>query len=188
MTTPDRSADNGRRTALVTGAARRIGLQIATRLAAAGWDLVLHASARSLSRAEAEAERLAAAHGVKALARSADLADAGACAALVEAARAALGRCISSSTTPRSSSRMRPIRSISRCSTGRSRSTCAPPSSWRAPSRRRSRPAAMRRSSTSSTSGCCGPPRSSSPTRWRNRRCGQPRGRWRRPSPNGECG
>ena len=91
MTTPDRSADNGRRTALVTGAARRIGLQIATRLAAAGWDLVLHASARSLSRAEAEAERLAAAHGVKALARSADLADAGACAALVEAARAALG-------------------------------------------------------------------------------------------------
>ena len=75
-----------RRTALVTGAARRIGLQIATRLAAAGWDLVLHASARSLDRAEAEAARLASEHRIDATARAADLADAAQCRALVEGA------------------------------------------------------------------------------------------------------
>ena len=89
MTAPDRTTER-RRAALVTGAARRIGLQIATRLAAAGWDLALHASARSLARAEAEAARLAAEYGIKAIALAADLADAGACAALAEAARDAL--------------------------------------------------------------------------------------------------
>lgn len=91
VTAPDDLPHEGRRTALVTGAARRIGLQIATRLAGAGWDLVLHASARSLSRAEAEAERLAATHGCRAMALAADLAIADECAKLVEGARAALG-------------------------------------------------------------------------------------------------
>ena len=90
MTTPARSAD-GKRAALVTGAARRIGLQIATRLAAAGWDLALHASARSLARAHTEAERLAETHGIKAIAFAADLSDAGDCAGLIQAAQAALG-------------------------------------------------------------------------------------------------
>ncbi len=92
MTAPDRPADERRRTALVTGAARRIGLQIATRLAAAGWDLALHASARSIARAEAEAARLAAEHGIKAIALKADLAEADESAGLVDAARARLGR------------------------------------------------------------------------------------------------
>ncbi len=77
--------------ALVTGAARRIGLQIATRLAAAGYDVLLHASARSLGRAEAEAARLSTAYGVAAMARAADLGDAASCRTLVDEARGALG-------------------------------------------------------------------------------------------------
>lgn len=76
--------------ALVTGAARRIGLRIATRLAEAGYDVALHASARSKPKAEAEAARLAAL-GVRAIAVAADLTDASACGALVRAARSALG-------------------------------------------------------------------------------------------------
>ena len=88
MAADERSVGAGRRKALITGAARRIGLQIATRLAAAGWDLVLHASARSLERADAEAARLGTEYGIEAVARAADLADATQCQALVEAAGA----------------------------------------------------------------------------------------------------
>ena len=76
--------------ALVTGAARRIGLAIATRLAEAGYSVVLHTSASSRDKAEAEAARLAArGHEVRVLV--ADLADADACARLVREAREAMG-------------------------------------------------------------------------------------------------
>ena len=81
----------GKGAALVTGAARRIGLRIATRLAEAGFDLALHASARSKAGAEAEAARLAAAHGVRAVALTAELADPLACEALVRQAHEMLG-------------------------------------------------------------------------------------------------
>ena len=86
MADAEPSSRTTRGAALVTGAARRIGLQIATRLAATGYDLVLHASARSLERAETEAARIAQAHGVRVTARAADLFDAAACRELVEGA------------------------------------------------------------------------------------------------------
>ena len=76
--------------ALVTGAARRIGLHIATRLAEAGYPVVLHASPRSQATVEAEAAALVA-RGFVASAVIADLADAEACATLIDKARAALG-------------------------------------------------------------------------------------------------
>lgn len=76
--------------ALVTGAARRIGLRVATRLAESGYAVALHASARSLAQAEREAAELRA-RGLRACALAGDLADAAQCAALVPAARAALG-------------------------------------------------------------------------------------------------
>lgn len=76
--------------ALVTGASRRIGLRIATRLAEAGYDVALHASRRAKPKAETEALRLATLGG-RAIAVAADLGDADACGALVREARAALG-------------------------------------------------------------------------------------------------
>jgi NAD(P)-dependent dehydrogenase (short-subunit alcohol dehydrogenase family) len=48
------------RTALITGATRRIGAAIATRLAAAGFDLALHSSARSRVETESLAHMLRA--------------------------------------------------------------------------------------------------------------------------------
>ncbi len=74
--------------ALVTGASTRIGLVIAQRLGQAGYAVVLHASPRSLSRAQAEAEALVAS-GFRASALSADLVDAASCADLVARAGAA---------------------------------------------------------------------------------------------------
>ncbi len=68
--------------ALVTGASARIGLAIAQRLGRAGYAVVLHASPRSLPRAEAEAEALTAS-GYPASALGADLADPANCADLV---------------------------------------------------------------------------------------------------------
>lgn len=79
---------------LVTGAARRIGRQIALELAAAGWDVALHCH-RSFAEAEATATEVAAAgarHGVRAEVFSVDLADAQACETLVPAVRLRLGR------------------------------------------------------------------------------------------------
>lgn len=83
-------AATGKGAALVTGATRRIGLCIATRLAEAGYDVALHASARSRDLACKEASRLAAL-GVRTAAVTGDLADVDRCRLLVEEAVAALG-------------------------------------------------------------------------------------------------
>ena len=99
MSSPD-SASTGagaaglpcRPVALVTGAARRIGRQIALELAAAGWDLALHCHH---SRREADglaAEIAAAQPGRRAEVFAADLADGAACEALVPAVLLRLGR------------------------------------------------------------------------------------------------
>ena len=88
---PTPSGAAPRPVALVTGAARRIGRQIAEELAAAGWDLALHCH-RSRTEAEAAAAELTARHGVRAEVFAADLADAQACEALVPAVLLRLGR------------------------------------------------------------------------------------------------
>jgi NAD(P)-dependent dehydrogenase (short-subunit alcohol dehydrogenase family) len=64
-----------REIALVTGAARRIGRAIAESLARAGYDIVLHASARSLGEARETAASIRA-RGARAEIVVADLADA----------------------------------------------------------------------------------------------------------------
>jgi 3-hydroxybutyrate dehydrogenase len=79
---------NGR-TALITGSTQGIGLAIAQRLAQAGAGVVLHGIEPDATGA-ALAAQLAATHGVPAAYVRADLADADAAAALVDAASAAL--------------------------------------------------------------------------------------------------
>lgn len=76
---------------LVTGAARRIGLAIARRLAGAGYAVVLHTSARSRSEAVRAATALAA-EGAAVGVVVADLAEAAACQALVPTIREAADR------------------------------------------------------------------------------------------------
>lgn len=76
--------------ALVTGAARRIGLAIAERLAGAGYDVALHCSTRSRAEAEAAASRIAAG-GRRTAVVPGDLADPASPAAIVDSAGAALG-------------------------------------------------------------------------------------------------
>ncbi len=77
-------------TALVTGAARRIGRAIASDLAAHGHAVAIHANA-SADAAEALAAELAEAHGVATAVVVADLSDPGAVARIVPEAAAALG-------------------------------------------------------------------------------------------------
>ncbi len=76
--------------ALVTGAARRIGSVIARRLAAAGYDVALHTSARSRDKALDLAASLEGG-GVRTCVLTGDLADADRCAALIGEARQRLG-------------------------------------------------------------------------------------------------
>ncbi len=78
------------RTALVTGAARRIGRAIAERLAAEGYGVALHASERSADEARALAASLTAA-GARARVFIADLADPAAAASLQPMAAAGMG-------------------------------------------------------------------------------------------------
>lgn len=76
--------------ALVTGAARRIGLAIAERLAREGRPVVLHASQRSAAEAERAAGAIHA-QGGRAAVMVADLADAREVEGMLEAARNAFG-------------------------------------------------------------------------------------------------
>lgn len=84
------AAGRGRRVALVTGAARRIGRAIALELAAQGWDLAVHHRA-SADDAAATA-RDCAALGARAEVFAADLADEAGCEALAPQVLAAFGR------------------------------------------------------------------------------------------------
>ncbi|WP_084367611.1 SDR family oxidoreductase [Rhizobium sp. RU36D] len=77
------------KTALVTGAARRLGRAIAEDLARNGFKVAIHAN-KSVDQAEALAASLRA-EGHEAVAIGADLRDAGATATLVERTKAALG-------------------------------------------------------------------------------------------------
>ena len=67
-------AGSGKRTALITGAARRIGRAIAQRLAGEGWALALHSSERSVGEAVALASLLRA-RGADVMLVAGDLAD-----------------------------------------------------------------------------------------------------------------
>jgi NAD(P)-dependent dehydrogenase (short-subunit alcohol dehydrogenase family) len=78
------------RAALVTGAARRIGLAIAERLVASNFDVALHCSPASRGEAERQANRLAGS-GRRIAVVPADLADPASPAAILDHARAALG-------------------------------------------------------------------------------------------------
>lgn len=77
------------RAALVTGAARRLGREIALALARAGWDVAVHYG-RSADDALATAEAIRAL-GRRAVAVHADLADEAGVAAMFDEARGALG-------------------------------------------------------------------------------------------------
>jgi NAD(P)-dependent dehydrogenase (short-subunit alcohol dehydrogenase family) len=78
------------RVALVTGAAKRLGREIALTLARQGWDVAVHCRA---SRAEADATTAdITALGQRTVVLSADLSDEAACRALLPEAIAALGQ------------------------------------------------------------------------------------------------
>lgn len=79
-----------KKVAFVTGATRRIGAAIATRLAREGHDLVLHCSARSVEATRDLAKALAS-HGCQNIILPADLADAAAVNGLMPQAIAAFG-------------------------------------------------------------------------------------------------
>lgn len=87
---PSRTDSARRPVVLVTGAARRLGREMALDLARHGWDVALHYR-HSADAARATAAELQAC-GVQVLCFGADLADETACRALVPAVLAAFGR------------------------------------------------------------------------------------------------
>ena len=82
-----------RRSVVVTGSSRGIGRAVAEKLAAAGYDVCVNCSSeRGLADAQALADELASAHGVRAIAKAANVADAAEAQALIDAAHEAFGR------------------------------------------------------------------------------------------------
>lgn len=84
------AAEPGRPVALVTGAARRIGLRVAERLVEAGCDVAFHCSPASRDEAHRAVARARDA-GAKAAAIPGELADPAVAPRVIDAARAALG-------------------------------------------------------------------------------------------------
>lgn len=78
------------RAAFITGAAKGIGLAVAKAFAAEGADVALADMTGEVARAEAEA--IAAKHGVKAIGLACDVADGGSLKAAVDEAAAAFGK------------------------------------------------------------------------------------------------
>ncbi|WP_080797029.1 3-oxoacyl-[acyl-carrier-protein] reductase [Arabiibacter massiliensis] len=82
-----------RRSAVVTGSSRGIGRAVAEELARAGFDVCVNCSSeRGLAGAQELADKLAAEHGVRAIAAAANVARADEAEALIAAAQEAFGR------------------------------------------------------------------------------------------------
>ncbi|BAK45059.1 3-oxoacyl-[acyl-carrier-protein] reductase [Eggerthella sp. YY7918] len=87
------NTETPRRSAVVTGSSRGIGRAVAEKLAAAGFDVCVNCSSeRGLADAQALADELAAAHGVRAIAKAANVANSAEAQALIDAAYEAFGR------------------------------------------------------------------------------------------------
>lgn len=87
------SQESTRRAVLVTGSSRGIGLAVAERLAAAGFNVALNCSSEAgLPALREQASRIAGEHGVQVVAIAASVADEAEANALVEQAHEAFGR------------------------------------------------------------------------------------------------
>ena len=85
--------DTQRKSALVTGSSRGIGLAVASELAQAGYNVCLNCSSeRGLAALQEHADELAAQYGVQTLAVAASVGNADEASALVSAAHKAFGR------------------------------------------------------------------------------------------------